>query len=106
MGNQPSRETPAGREDSPARTRTVLLAQIIAEASGQPVDQVQGLLANFQAVKPGSIQDAAMSEDEYQGMLAQFRKELPGIRAWLARGAADADPAEMAEFMFRALSRN
>ena len=95
MGKQSRRK----RDRRPSRTRSGLMAEVLAAASGRPVESVGALLAAFRASCPG-FRDAEIPEDEYRRLRAGLMGELPGIRAWLARGAdrAAADPARLREF--------
>lgn len=101
MGKQ-SRSKDARR---PVRTRLGLMAEIVAEASGRSLAECRSLLEDIKAVK-GAPGDGPMSESEYQTQRAELMTELPGIRAWLIRGAAEADPREFADFRWQAAHRN
>lgn len=83
---------PNARGNLPPRTRGEDVAAILSEASGRPPAHVRHLLDAFRAVLPPNATrlDTVVPEPEASELLAKLRTELPGIRAWLVRGAMEA----------------
>ncbi|MBE0596632.1 MAG: hypothetical protein IH614_05125 [Desulfuromonadales bacterium] len=66
-------------------TRRDMILEILAEASGRPLDQVGDL---FTAMLEANLishngLDEKFTESQARQMLDEFRGELPGIRRWL-----------------------
>jgi hypothetical protein len=95
-------------QSPPVRTRLGLAAEMIAQATGQPIERCQRMLADFSAVKGKPPGDRVMTEAEYESTRESLRAELPGIRTWLVHGAIEAaeHPDEIAELQRVAASRN
>jgi hypothetical protein len=68
------------------RSMIGLMKEVLAEAAGRPIEQVDELLDKFLAARPAPG-DRDLSEVEYQAIRASLRGDLPGIRRWLAEGA-------------------
>ena len=64
-----------------------IFAQIISEASGKPIEEVNLMTdAILKLVgSPGEMYQA-VPDDKAQEMLAALRTDLPGIQAWLITG--------------------
>jgi hypothetical protein len=72
-------------------TNADVFIQILSEASGRPPDQVQDMLDNFLRFTGASHRfDQELSDAQAEELLIQLRRELPGIRRWLAQGAFEA----------------
>jgi len=61
------------------------MAEILAEATGRPSDQVDDLLGAFMAGRPATG-DRPLSEAEYTELRGALMGELPGIRRWAVEG--------------------
>ena len=72
-------------------TNAEIMAQILSEASGRPLESVQGLVKDMaKAFGSRTRLNEEVPHARAQELLAQLRTELPGIRAWLAQGRLEA----------------
>jgi len=73
----------------PGLTHGDILVRILSEATGKPPALIHHLLDTIRVMLPGGTRlDEVLPPDEAAELLAGLRSELPGIRAWLVRGAA------------------
>lgn len=64
-----------------------IFAQIISEASGKPIEEVNLMTdAILKLVGSPAEMYEAVPDDKAQEMLATLRTDLPGFRAWLITG--------------------
>lgn len=71
-----------------AVTNADVMTQILSEASGKPEAEVRDSLTRFCKVN-ASVSDnssARLSDTDAERLLSSLRRELPGIREWLAQG--------------------
>lgn len=67
-------------------TNADIFNQILSDATGQPVAEVTEMTAALADMFGSRIDlQAEVSDAEAEKLLAALRKELPGIRAWLAQ---------------------
>ena len=69
-------------------TNAEVMAQILSEASGKPVEEVQQFVAELaKGFGSRTKLNVELSEADAAELLRALRKELPGIRQWLIEGA-------------------
>jgi len=61
-------------------TNAEILAQVLSEATGQPLEVVRALIAI--TLRDNAPSRRELPEADAQQLLAKLRDELPGIRAW------------------------